>query len=146
MTENIKENEVSKETFADDIYNVMDFDGVEVKDLDLKLTYDVMATPTQSGNEFRMVTFLVMWARKNGVKYEFDDYGNLYLTKGEPKEGEFYPCVTSHLDTVQTKQTPYANGGVPLELKLKENKGLHEMYVEDMGIGADCKTGIVLCE
>lgn len=135
----------SKDMPSEEVYNVIDFDGVKVKDLDLHLTHDVMSTPTQSRNEFRMVTFLVMWARKNGVQYEFDDYGNLYFTKGSPKDGEYYPCVTSHLDTVQTKQTPYANGGVPLELKLREKLGAHELYVDGMGIGADCKTGIVIC-
>ncbi len=32
-----------------------------------------------------------------------DDYGNIYFTKGKPKDYEFYPCVTAHIDTVQDK-------------------------------------------
>ena len=82
-------------------------DEMKLYYLNKDFVYDCMSVPTHSKKEFRMVTFIILWARKNGVKYEFDDFGNVYLTKGELAEGEFYPCVTSHLDTVQDKQDPY---------------------------------------
>ena len=118
---------------------------IELQNLDVEFAKEVMQIPTVSSNEFRMVTFIVLWARRNNIAYEFDTYGNVYLTKGELEEGEFYPCVTSHLDTVQTKQQAYAQAGVPLELQLtKDYQGKHKLSVEGMGIGADCKTGVLI--
>ena len=116
-----------------------------LKNLDLGLTYDVLSVPTYSRSEYRMVTFILLWARANKIAYEFDTYGNIYLTKGELDEGEFYPCVTSHLDTVQKPQEAYAQCGVPLQLLERVNaKGGHELYVADCGIGADDKAGILI--
>lgn len=113
--------------------------------LDADFIFDVLSVPTVSRAEYRMVTFIIMWARENNIKYEFDNYGNIYLTKGELEEGEFYPCVTSHLDTVQSNQEPYAQAGIPLRIKERVNaKGGHELYVDGMGIGADDKAGVLI--
>lgn len=120
-------------------------DGIKLDCLDKELAYEMMSMPTYSGHESRFVTYLVLWARKHGISYQFDDYGNLYFKKGEVKEGEFYPCVTSHLDTVQDRQGTYALAGQPLEIKTRVSKGKHEMYLDDCGIGADCKTGVLIC-
>lgn len=118
---------------------------LELKYLDKDFIYDVLSVPTYSHSEYRMVTFIIMWARENNIKYEFDDYGNIYLTKGELAEGEFYPCVTSHLDTVQSAQEAYAQCGLPLKLLERVNiKKQHELYVQGMGIGADDKAGVLI--
>lgn len=120
-------------------------DEIKLEFLEKEFVYDLMSVPTKSNEEYRMVTYVTMWARRNGIKYEFDDYGNIYLTKGELEEGEFYPCVTSHLDTVQDKQKSYAQVGCRLPLKTrKTTTGNHELYVDGMGIGADDKTGILI--
>lgn len=114
----------------------------------------VMSTPTKSHKEIRMQTFIILWARRNNVKYEFDSYGNIYLTKGKIGEGEFYPCVTSHMDTVQDGQVPYVNANAPLPLKIekettKDGVTHHKLSVESkttsIGIGADDKGGICIC-
>lgn len=112
--------------------------------LNKDFVYELMSIPTNSGSEYRMVTFIVLWARRNGIKYEFDDYGNLYLTKGEIKEYEYYPCVTAHLDSVQTKQKLYALAGQELEVKTRIVSNKHEIYVDGMGIGGDDKAGILI--
>lgn len=135
--------------------NVIQIDGVEEKAEDLELYYldeetmlECMSIPTHSGLECRMVTFIMRWARRNKIKYEFDDFGNIYLTKGKLSKGEYYPCVTSHMDTVQTMQDPYIYAGVPLELVIEEDKdGAHTLSVSggDIGIGADDKAGIAIC-
>ena len=126
-------------------------DDMQLLFLDKDFVYDCMSVPTHSKKEFRMVTFIILWARRNNIKYEFDDYGNVYLTKGKLAEGEFYPCVTSHLDTVQEKQDPYIYAGVPLDLKTERTKeNLHKISVDAnggslIGIGADDKGGICIC-
>lgn len=73
---------------------------IELKNMTLGHILDVMSIPTYSKEEVRMVSFIILWARRNNVDYEFDEYGNVYLTKGELDDGESYPCVTSHMDTV----------------------------------------------
>lgn len=118
---------------------------LELKYLDRQFINDVLGTPTYSRAEYRMVTFIILWARQNNVTYEFDDYGNIYLTKGELAEGECYPCVTSHLDTVQREQETYAQCGISLPIEERINaKGLHELYVKGTGIGADDKAGVLI--
>lgn len=118
--------------------------------LDKDFVYDCMSVPSYSKKEYRMVTFIILWARRNNIKYEFDDFGNIYLTKGELSEGEFYPCVTSHLDSVQNNQEPYIFAGVPLDLKTERTKDGHKISVDSnggasIGIGADDKGGICIC-
>ena len=118
---------------------------LELKYLDKQFILDVLSVPTCSKAEYRMITFIIMWARENNIKYEFDTYGNIYLTKGELNDGEYYPCVTSHLDTVQNQQTLYAQCGMPLPILERTNfKGNHELYVKGMGIGADDKAGVLI--
>lgn len=114
--------------------------------LDKDFIYEVMSIPTVSSAEYRLVTFIVLWARKNGIKYEFDDYGNVYLTKGKLEDGEFYPCVTAHLDSVQHKQKPYAQAGfnLPLKTRVSTVSKKHEIYVDGMGIGGDDKAGVLI--
>ena len=93
----------------------------------------------------------MMFARRNGIQYDFDEYGNVYLTKGTLEEGEYYPCVTSHLDTVQHKQEPYIRAGVNLDLKIEKTKdNEHKVSVDthgqtSIGIGADDKGGVTIC-
>lgn len=126
---------------------------IELHAMTLDHILSVMSTPTKSHKEIRMQTFIILWARRNNVKYEFDSYGNIYLTKGKLKEGEFYPCVTSHMDTVQDGQTPYVNANAPLPLKIekeiKDGVTRHKLSVESktssIGIGADDKGGICVC-
>ena len=114
--------------------------------LDKDFVYDLMSVPSKSNAEYRLVTFVILWARRNGIKYEFDDYGNVYLTKGELSEGEFYPCVTAHLDTVQDKQKSYAQVGLNLNIKTRiSTSKKHEIYVDGMGIGGDDKAGVLIC-
>lgn len=129
-----KENEMRQEVLS-----------LDLKSLDVKLMYEMMAIPSKSGYEYRMVTYLILWARQHNIEHTFDTYGNLYFVKGKPKEGEFYPCVTAHLDTVQEKQKAYVYAGADLDLKTrKTTKGTHEVYVDGMGTGSDDKNAILI--
>lgn len=113
--------------------------------LDTKLMYEMMAVPTCSDYEYRMVTYLILWARKHGIQHHFDDYGNLYFVKGKPTEGNLYPCVTAHLDTVQTKAKAYVLTGAELTLKTRKNtKNEYEVYIDSMGTGSDDKNAILI--
>lgn len=124
--------------------------GLPFRHIDVKELYETMQVPSCSHYEFRMATFIVMWARKNGIEHTMDKKGNVYLTKGTLEEGEFYPCVTSHMDTVQDKAKPYALAGAELPLRTRRCKSTtsdeyrHEIFVEGQGIGADDKLGVYI--
>lgn len=126
-------------------------DEMDLAYLDKDFVLNTMAVPTDSHNEFRMVVYIIQFARRNNIDYSFDKYGNVYLTKGKLEEGEYYPCVTSHLDTVQHKQEPYVRFGVPLDLKIEVTKDKeHKLSVDtkgqgSIGIGADDKAGVCIC-
>ena len=131
-------------------------DDMGLQFLDKDFVYDCMSVPSCSNYEFRLVTFLMLWARRNNILYEFDDYGNMYLTKGTLEKGEYYPCVTSHLDSVRDEQKSYILAGVPLDLKTERTKdGTHKISVKSItddtywnskvGIGADDKGGVCIC-
>ena len=138
----VKEAEVNKDPIDDDM---------DLSYLNKNFVLETMSVPSNTHNEFRLVVYVIQFARRNGIKYEFDDYGNLYLTKGELNEGEYYPCVTSHLDSVQHKQEPYIRAGVNLDLKCELTKdGEHKLSVDtkgqsSIGIGADDKGGVCIC-
>jgi len=146
-------NAQEKSSDENDDKNLTD-EEIELSYIDPEFLLDCMSIPTHSNLEYRMVAYVIMWARRNGIQYDFDEFGNVYLTKGKLDDGEFYPCVTSHLDTVQYKHDPYIYAGVPLELQISivENEGVKEHKVSvnneggsEIGIGADDKGGICIC-
>ena len=138
----VEEKEINKDPINDDM---------ELAYLNQEFVLETMSIPSNSRNEFRMVVYVIQFARRNGIEYEFDSYGNVYLTKGKLAEGEFYPCVTSHLDSVRSEQDPYIRAGVNLDLKCELTKeGEHKLSVDSkgqsaIGIGADDKGGVCIC-
>lgn len=134
LSDEEKENQMRNEVNA-----------LDLKNLDVKLMYEMMSVPTYSNYEYRMVTWLILWARKHNIEHKFDDYGNLYFIKGKPADGHFYPCVTAHLDTVQNKAKAYILTGAELDLKTRVNSsGEHEVYIDGMGTGSDDKNAILI--
>lgn len=119
-------------------------DELKLTHLNKDFVYELMAIPTVSSYEYRLITFVVLWARRNNVDFEFDDYGNLYLTKGTINDGEYYPCVTAHLDSVQQKHKLYVQAGQELDVKTRTVLNKHEIFVDGMGIGGDDKAGVLI--
>ena len=108
------------------------------------LMYRVLSVPTYTGKEHRMIEFLMDYARDKGYDGGLDEKGNVYMCKGAPPNGGYYPCVTAHMDTVQYEQIPFIEAGVPIPLVTEEVKGKHRIYAEDFGLGGDDKAGIVI--
>ena len=143
-------NEEDDVEVAEEKHDPID-DDMDLAYINKDFILETMSVPSDSHNEFRLVVYVIQFARRNGIKYDFDKYGNVYLTKGELADGEYYPCVTSHLDSVQHKQEPYIRAGVNLDLKCELTKDKeHKVYVDtkgqdDIGIGADDKGGVAIC-
>lgn len=139
------ESPKEEDTVEEKVDSFKEGNTLPLKRLSEKLMYELMEVPTASKHEYRMVTFIILWAKRNGINYEMDDYGNIYLTKGTLDGAESYPCVTAHLDTVQEKQKLYAKAGIKLEVKTKTDvNGKHRIYVDNFGIGGDDKAGVLL--
>ena len=145
VTEYGKTESAATTEVKEDSTEKKDKDAPLFKRLNQALTYDLMKVPTYSEHEYRMVMFIIIWARRNNIDYEMDDFGNLYLSKGTLNENEYYPCVTAHLDTVQEKQKVFAAAGANLDVKTTIENGKHKIYVDGFGIGGDDKAGLVLC-
>ena len=107
----------------------------------------VLSVPTHTYEEDMMIDFLANYLSERQHKFYVDDYGNVYVTKGEISDGEFYPCVVSHTDTVHTLDTinvkeeylPNSKGNNSFSLKAYNDFG------EPTGIGGDDKCGVFAC-
>ena len=103
----------------------------------LDFAKEIMSVPACSRHEDFLIECIEEWCKQNGIKTVVKQ-GNLYLTKGKT---EWFPCLAAHLDTVQDKQAEYADKKKLLDIKVDGDK----LYVDGMGIGADCRAGIAIC-
>ena len=108
--------------------------------MNLNLFAKLLAVPSVSGKEDLMMEFLEEYIRQRGVErcgnVWTDDHKNVYVVKGK---ADFYPCLSAHIDTVQ-----------PFDRKVRIQQ-MDDIFVgftrkgKRAGIGADCKTGIMVC-
>ena len=64
----------------------------------------VMRVPSASRHEDMMQEFLLDWAKKHGCSAKKDGKGNIFLTKGKPPSGHYFPGFCNHVDTVHSDQ------------------------------------------
>lgn len=112
----------------------------------------VLEIPTFSGKEDLMIEFIENFCKQNQLDYYIDSTRNIYVTKGQIKENEFYPCVVAHTDTVHTDQTELVTSKTNIKIKsfpTKENTtmlmGWNPMKNCPTGIGGDDKCGVYIC-
>ena len=117
---------------------------IGLKTINEDLMYRVLSVPTYTGKEHWMIELLMDYARDKGYDGGIDEKGNVYMCKGVPPDGGYYPCVTAHMDTVQYEQIPFIKAGKPIPLVTEEIKGKHRIYAEDIGLVGDDKAGIVI--
>jgi putative aminopeptidase FrvX len=111
-----------------------------------RLLRKLLAVQTIFQKEGKMVEFLVNHCRREGYHVTSDLFNNVYVTKGQ---ADHYPTVAAHIDTVQPIRenmriayTLDANGSQETFIGFHRNGDGIEHQV---GIGADCKTGIFVC-
>ena len=92
-----------------------------------------------------MIEYLDKYFTEKGYNHTIDQYGNVYVTKGE---ADVYPCVIAHTDTVHSitemvveeEQLPNVHG------ELKDSfKAYHAVTGKPVGIGGDDKCGVYSC-
>lgn len=121
--------------------------------MDKKLLKKVLSVPTYFGREERLREFLINFAVKNKIPVKVDNKGNVYLVKGVLNEGESYPCVVAHMDTVHSDQIPLIDENskliiheekINLGTKLWAGMKIDGKEVQT-GIGGDDKAGVFIC-
>lgn len=107
----------------------------------------VLSVPTHSYQEDEMIEFLINHFNNRNYDYKVDEIGNIYVTKGTVEDGEYYPCVVSHTDTVHNIDTINVK-----EEYLLNSKGIESLSLKayndsgnPTGIGGDDKCGVFAC-
>ena len=101
----------------------------------------ILSVPTISGKEDFFIDCIKKWCKIVGIKCSQDGKRNLYLVKGNAGSAKWTPCLISHLDTVHRKYLPYIQKKELLPVKIDGDR----LYIDGMGIGADCKAGVAIC-
>jgi di/tripeptidase len=122
----------------------------------LEILKEVLSLPSISGKENIVRDYIINFAKVNGINYSVDQKGNVYLTKGERDNEEFYPCVVSHIDTVhrshinlieENKRLVINESRFEIDDKTEEITlyATHPETNEKTGIGGDDKCGVFVC-
>jgi putative aminopeptidase FrvX len=111
-----------------------------------RLLRKLLAVQSLYSREEQMVQFLTQHCRSEGCAVSVDSMNNVYVTKGN---AAYYPTVAAHIDTVQP-----IRDNVRIAYTL-DKYGSQETLVgyhlngdgeeRQVGIGADCKTGVFVC-
>jgi len=111
----------------------------------------VLSIPSYYGKEQLVRKYIVDFCVNNDLEHYEDHMGNIYVTKGELGEGEFYPCVVAHTDTVHTDQAELIVKEMDLTIvsTLLNDKtvltAINPITNGETGIGGDDKCGVYLC-
>jgi tripeptide aminopeptidase len=108
---------------------------------------DVLSIPTKTYREGLMVEFITSWLTSKNIEHYVDEHLNVYVTKQNDPNIEFFPCVVSHTDTVHNldsinvreEELPNTQKELKLSLKAYNDHG------QPTGIGGDDKAGVFAC-
>lgn len=116
-----------------------------MKILNNEFISEVLSVPSYYKQETLLANFIEEWASKHEeIECLKDAKGNLRLKKGELSEGEFYPLVIAHLDTVQARQLKYIRDNERLPIIKEEKEGKTIFRCDGLGPGADDKCGVAI--
>lgn len=124
--------------------------------MDIDFAKKLFSVPTCSKHEELMVDFLESYAIDNNIPYKIDDFGNIYLIKGEITEDDRVPCVVAHIDSVHTSQIPLIEYNERLIITEEKvlNKTILRAYNPHLidtidkaksGLAGDDSAGVLIC-
>ena len=117
---------------------------------------NLLSVPSKTYREEMMIDYIVNFLTKvPKISFETDHMGNIYVTKGTLSEGEYYPMLIAHTDTVHDIQKEI----VVKDEFLSKPTTFGKSFGDDVhasfkaytpgglptGIGGDDKCGIFLC-
>lgn len=106
---------------------------------DITVLRELLGTPTYSGQEARMINYLVGHCTSRGYDFQVDSAGNVLIIKGKPPVDGFYPLVCAHTDTVHQIGSPV------IVTERRGNLVGHTPTGARAGMGGDDKAGIFVC-
>jgi tripeptide aminopeptidase len=124
--------------------------------MNLEKFKELLSVPSKTYQEEDMVEYLCNELDSiSGVKYYRDEMMNIYATKGELSDGEFYPMFVAHTDTVHHKIDKIIVKEEKLSKPTTYGKSFSKDEVDCLkaydengnptGIGGDDKCGIFIC-
>jgi hypothetical protein len=113
----------------------------------LALLKEILSLPTYFGREEIIQDFLIEYAKQHRIFVEMDEIGNIYYTKGELKDGEYYPFVCAHIDSVYKHHISLIDENKRKIVKQKNKKliGYHPDSGKRTGLGGDDLAGVFIC-
>ena len=116
---------------------------------DYQLLKTLLSVPTVTYKEDKMISFLENWLTKNKFDFFKDFKNNIYVTKQTTplEQGQFFPSVVAHMDTVHELDTINIKEELNFNLQ-KQMKPSLKAYNDEgnpTGIGGDDKCGIFAC-
>jgi putative aminopeptidase FrvX len=98
----------------------------------------LLAVPTKTWREERLIKWLIAYFKTKGWEWYEDKSHNLYVTKGTLVNGERYPCVAAHTDSVHEHEK------VTIEEDGDRLIAISELG-DQTGLGGDDKSGVYIC-
>ena len=125
---------------------IQEAEELNMKDLNMKLTTRILSTPSLPEMEGLVLNEIREYSLGQGWRVLTDDYGNMYVQKGELSEGEHFPVLVAHVDTVHYEQEDLIRTGDRLDIR--NEAGILRAYCpgtgKQTGIGGDDKAGVVV--
>jgi len=123
--------------------------------INLENFISLLSVPSKTYSEDMMVDYILSQIDSNKIKVTCDDHKNIYITKGELVDGEYYPMFVAHTDTVHDiipkinvkivdVYRPVTFGKVFESVPVKALKA-YDDNEDPTGIGGDDKCGIFIC-
>jgi len=118
-----------------------------------ELLKEILSIPSCSTKEESVREFLINWAIDNNIDVKQDEKGNIFMKKGELLDGESYPCVVAHMDTVHSDQVLMVKSSSKLNIKEINGEYGDILYATkfkpngmevNTGCGGDDKAGIFI--
>ena len=106
----------------------------------------LLAVPSVTGSEYRLVAYICDLLDKKGATYTTDDMGNIMITKGDATH---YPCLVAHTDTVHS-----IDGEIDIRECIRPDaQGMDQLALTGFapgtdsprGCGGDDKAGVFAC-
>lgn len=113
---------------------------------------EILSIPTYFGMEILVQEYLIKYGTEKGYLVNKDTKGNIYFTKGNIKENEYFPCVCAHIDSVFNEHIELIKSNKRKDVRIgkgKHNKTkLMAFYPETdkrTGLAGDDLAGVFLC-
>jgi len=113
---------------------------------------EILSIPTYFGVETLVQEYLINHGNEKGYVVSKDEKGNIYLTKGEVKDNEYFPCVCAHIDSVFNEHIELIEQNKRKIIRFGQGKhnnhkllAFHPDTGKRTGMAADDLAGVFIC-